>query len=141
MASHKDITMRRFILTRTEDVSGTSGIGVVAEGIEFSNGQVVLHWVTQLESVAVYASLKVLEQVHGHGGKTIVKWLDLPTLASTEAREFIKTATEDSKCSVCKGAGWYDTGNNDLICSCPAGELFIYSHGNHGAIVPIGGGR
>ncbi len=76
MATSQQITMRRFVLEREEDISGTSGIGVVAEGIEFSNGQSVLHWVTQLESVAVYASMKVLEQVHGHNGRTKVKWLD-----------------------------------------------------------------
>lgn len=70
------VTMRRFVLVRSEDVSGTSGIGVVAEGVEFSNGQIVIHWLSQLESVNVYANTKVLEQLHGHGGLTCVKWID-----------------------------------------------------------------
>lgn len=39
----KESNIRRFIL-RSEDVSGTSGTGVVAEGVEFSNGQVAIHW-------------------------------------------------------------------------------------------------
>lgn len=86
MAGHNEITMRRFVLVRTEDVSGTSGIGIVAEGVEFSNGQVALHWVTQLESVAIYASVKVLEQIHSHGGRTEVQWIDSKTSASTLRR-------------------------------------------------------
>ena len=68
--------MRRFVLDRTEDVSGTSGTGVVAEGVQFSNGQIAIHWISQLESVGVYANALVLESLHGHGGKTAVRWID-----------------------------------------------------------------
>lgn len=72
----RETTMRRFVLIRDQDVSGTSGVGQVAEGVEFSNGQVAIHWISQLESVAVYGNVKVLDQLHGHGGKTKIKWLD-----------------------------------------------------------------
>lgn len=77
MATAKQSTMRRFLLRREEDVSGTSGTGVVAEGIEFSNGQVAVHWISQLESVNVYANQKVTNQLHGHDGRTTIEWLDL----------------------------------------------------------------
>lgn len=76
MATSKDITMRRFSLVRTEDVTGTSGTGVVAEGVEFSNGQIAIHWISQLESVNVYANAKVLEHLHGHSGCTKIEWID-----------------------------------------------------------------
>lgn len=72
--SSKGSTARLFVLERTEDVSGTSGTGVVAEGVEFSNGTCVLHWLTQLQSVAIYDNLRVLESVHGHDGHTKVRW-------------------------------------------------------------------
>ncbi len=68
--------MRRFTLVRREDVSGVSGTGIVAEGIVFSTGKVVLAWVTQYRSVAVYDSLAELEAIHGHDGRTAVEWLD-----------------------------------------------------------------
>lgn len=68
--------MRRFLLVRSEDVSGTSGTGVVAERVEYSNGQVSIHWISQLESVNVYANRKVLESLHGHDGRTVVEWID-----------------------------------------------------------------
>lgn len=77
MTTAKEVTMRRFVLDRDEDATGTSGTGVVAEGVQFSNGQVVIHWLSQLEAVNVYANAMVLEKLHGHGGRTVVRWLDL----------------------------------------------------------------
>ena len=68
--------MRRFVLDRDNDLTGTSGVGLVAEGIQFSNGQVVIHWLSQLEAVNVYGNALVLETLHGHGGGTKVRWMD-----------------------------------------------------------------
>lgn len=73
----KQSTMRQFVLQRNEDATGTSGEGVVAEGVEYSNGQVAIHWLSQLESVNVYANTKVLAALHGHDGRTEVVWLDV----------------------------------------------------------------
>lgn len=72
----KQTKMRRFVLDRSVDSTGTSGTGVVAEGVQFSNGQVVIHWLSQLEAINVYANAVVLEQLHGHGGNTQVRWMD-----------------------------------------------------------------
>lgn len=44
--------------------------------VEFSNGQVAIHWLSQLESVNVYANAKVLEKLHGHDVRTVVEWID-----------------------------------------------------------------
>ncbi len=68
--------MRRFEFHRAVDSTGTSGTGVVAEGIEFSNGQIAIHWISQLESVNVYANAKVADALHSHGGNTKIVWLD-----------------------------------------------------------------
>lgn len=75
-ASAKETKQRRFVLDRDVDATGTSGTGIVAEGVQFSNGQVVIHWLSQLEAINVYANALVLEQLHGHGGNTQVKWID-----------------------------------------------------------------
>jgi hypothetical protein len=76
---------RFFVLQRSEDVSGVSGTGVVAEGCVFSNGRVVLQWLTNgLESIAIHDSLKSLEQIHGHGGRTSVMFIgDSPIIPET----------------------------------------------------------
>jgi hypothetical protein len=70
------IKSRLFVLYRTEDESGVSGIGDVAEGVEFSNGKCALCWKTQYRSVAIYDSIRELEAIHGHDGKTRVVWND-----------------------------------------------------------------
>ncbi len=72
----KESQMRRFVLDRSFDPTGTSGTGIVAEGVQFSSGHVVLHWLSQLETISVYGNASVLEQLHGHDGNTVIKWID-----------------------------------------------------------------
>lgn len=68
---------RRFRLVRDVDVSGVSGTGAVAEGVEFSNGQVALSWHGEWPSVTVHErGIESVEKVHGHGGLTRIEWLD-----------------------------------------------------------------
>jgi hypothetical protein len=68
--------MRRFTLDREVDITGVSGIGRVAEGVEFSNGKCALTWLTGVSSVAVYDSMSDLERIHGHGGSTKITYVD-----------------------------------------------------------------
>lgn len=63
--------MRRFELVRNEDVSGISGTGAVAEGVEFSDGQVVMRW-KNTGSLGIYKSVDQVLDVHGHDGRTEV---------------------------------------------------------------------
>lgn len=67
---------RRFVLTRSEDVSGTSGTGRVAEGVEFASAMCVLHWNSEMPSVAVYRNMDEPLRVHGHEGRTKVEFID-----------------------------------------------------------------
>jgi hypothetical protein len=68
--------MKAFILHRNEDVSGVSGIGVVAEGVEFSDGKVALRWITgEHRSTVMWDSVDSVERIHGHDGRTVVIWL------------------------------------------------------------------
>lgn len=76
--------MRKFVLVRTEDVSGVSGTGVVAEGLEFSNGTCAITWMTPYRCIATYESIKALEHVHGHAGATVVIFED--ELATTNLK-------------------------------------------------------
>lgn len=66
--------MRNFLLYRGEDETGISGTGLVAEGVEFYNGQCVLQWLTKPGSIGVYNSLEDLLVIHGHQGKTKAIW-------------------------------------------------------------------
>ncbi len=89
--------MRTFALHRDEDVSGVSGTGRVAEGVEFSDGTVVLRWLTRTGSVAVYLNGADMEKVHGHDGRTRVVWDGPGPSSPTEDRS--------EKCEWCGGSG------------------------------------
>jgi hypothetical protein len=67
--------LRRFILRRNEDETGTSGTGVVAAGVMFTSGHCVMEWTTTVKSIGVYLSIADVEAIHGHGGKTVVEWV------------------------------------------------------------------
>jgi hypothetical protein len=64
-----------FVLIREVDESGVSGTGLVAEGIEFSNGKCALSWRTRVQSIAIYDNIKELESIHGHDGNTSIEWV------------------------------------------------------------------
>lgn len=68
---------RCFQLVRYLDVSGVSGTGVVAEGVEWSDGSVALHWAGRYPTTTVWQDgVEALLAVHGHQGATTIRWLD-----------------------------------------------------------------
>ena len=68
---------RRFALHRRSDVSGVSGVGLVAFGTVYPGGQTTLAWCSgDVASVTVYASPEQVERIHGHGGTTTLVWID-----------------------------------------------------------------
>jgi hypothetical protein len=68
--------MRTFILERTKDVTGISGTGRVAEGIEYSDGTVALRWIVgEHKSTVLWSSIDDVREIHGHGGATSIVWM------------------------------------------------------------------
>ena len=79
--------MRRFELHRDVDVSGLSGTGVVAEGVEFTDGTAVVRW-HELDpdspnyqrgvraTTVVFPNVQAVEALHGHAGATRLEWTD-----------------------------------------------------------------
>lgn len=66
--------MRTFTLQRDTDVSGVSGTGRVAEGVQFSDGVCVIRWYGVHQSTVVWPSIESVEAIHGHGGATRIVW-------------------------------------------------------------------
>ncbi len=64
--------MRIFKLQRTEDMSGVSGTGCVAEGVVFGNGWVAMVWLSDRPSLVFYPTIEDVEAIHGHDGRTEV---------------------------------------------------------------------
>lgn len=77
--------LRRFQFVRDEDESGVSGTGIVAVGCEFPSGYVEIEWLnsendrvqTEMNGRSSYpGGIDDAREVHGHGGKTRVEWID-----------------------------------------------------------------
>lgn len=70
--------MRIFYLDRKEDATGVSGVGRVAEGVEFGDGTCVVRWRTTVRSTVFYNSIADVQYIHGHGGLTRIVFADEP---------------------------------------------------------------
>lgn len=68
--------MRRFALMRHVDMTGVSGTGVVAHGVQFGDGSCVMRWLTETRSTSYYDSIDDIKHIHGHEGSTGVTWID-----------------------------------------------------------------
>ena len=67
---------RRFSLVRDEDVSGVSGVGLVAYGVQFADGVVVTRWAAAVAQTCCWACIEDVERIHGHQGRTHIEWID-----------------------------------------------------------------
>lgn len=68
--------MRLFRLVRHRDVTGVSGTGVVAEGVQWSDGSACIRWVSAWPSTTHHdKGVGSILAVHGHHGATTVEWL------------------------------------------------------------------
>ncbi len=76
MGGRAEMRSRRFRLMRHEDVSGVSGTGPVAEGVQFTDGSVALRWYGDYPTTTVWDGIDSVIAIHGHGGATEVEWLD-----------------------------------------------------------------
>jgi alkyl hydroperoxide reductase subunit AhpF len=66
--------MRTFTLHRTADPSGVSGTGLVAEGVEWTDGTVALRWCGGTPSTVVHADIEAVKKIQGHDGATVVRF-------------------------------------------------------------------
>ena len=80
------MTGQAFQVIRDVDHSGVSGVGLVAEGWESSDGKtVVIVWLSATPSVCIYSDIRHVEAIHGHGGDTRIVF-DAPHEGATIVR-------------------------------------------------------
>ncbi len=65
--------MRTFQVIRHVDVSGISGVGVVAQGVQLDN-HCVVEWLSKLDSIEITPDTDTFLKIHGHDGKTVIEW-------------------------------------------------------------------
>lgn len=80
--------MKTFRLVRTEDVTGVSGTGIVAEGVEFTSGVVALTWMSDWPTSVVFheKGIESVLAIHGHNGATRIEYLPDGERYEEEAR-------------------------------------------------------
>lgn len=69
---------KAFVLQRDTDVTGISGTGVVAQGVEFDDGTVALRWMGKWPTSVVFheKGIDSVLHVHGHDGSTRIVWAE-----------------------------------------------------------------
>lgn len=77
--------MNTFTFVRNEDITGISGTGAVAQGVEFDDGTVVVRWFELNEdspnykrgvraTTVVFPNITAVMALHGHMGATQLIW-------------------------------------------------------------------
>ena len=89
-----DTGILTFDVFRREDVSGTSGNGVVAMGAVFPDGTTVVQWQTHVRSVVVYTSMADALYIHGHGDKTGFRFHSCPDRLYLSSGEWVLLTLE-----------------------------------------------
>lgn len=64
--------LQEFYLLRKKDVSGVSGLGIVARGVVLPSHRAILEWCTSHETFGLYDNLQQIRDLHGHEGATEV---------------------------------------------------------------------
>lgn len=68
--------MKLFNLFRKKDVNGFCGIGVISEGVIFTDGTVCMKWLSDISSTVIYKSIDDVIKIHGHNGDTELKYIE-----------------------------------------------------------------
>lgn len=90
--------IRPFYLDRREDISGVSGTGVVAVGVMLPSGKCVLEWRSHLRTVTVFESAEQVTQIHGHDGRTVLRWGTPPPQAAAARGGMIRRRLRGLSC-------------------------------------------
>jgi hypothetical protein len=67
---------RRFHLERDADVTGVSGTGHVADGVQWPDGTAAVRWRGERPSTVHWDRIDDAIAIHGHGGSTRIIWDD-----------------------------------------------------------------
>lgn len=72
-----------FVLRRHEDVTGVSGTGIVADGVLFpaaGASKAIVRWRGERGSTVVWDTLRHVQEIHGHDGRTTVELIPVSEL-------------------------------------------------------------
>lgn len=128
--------LRTFKVRRTNDGSGTSGVGDVAVGVVFPDGTTVVQWQTRARSVVIYSSWVDALYIHGHGDDTGFVFDADPTHVhfsdgSSRVTMNLDDYREGEDPLLCHCHRISEKAGNPHICLLPAGHLTDHQCGVH----------
>ena len=82
--------LRRFALVRRHDPTEVSGVGIVAEGVQYADNHMCALFWRNSASGGIYQDISVIREKHCHHGYTDLVWIDeepqnVQTSVSTES--------------------------------------------------------
>lgn len=92
------MTTRAFTINRDVDVTGISGTGHVADGVQFPDGTVVVRWRDLggpaaergvRPTTVVFESIDAVQALHGHNGATVIVWGALTSICKHCGRTIV----------------------------------------------------
>ncbi|MFI0929605.1 hypothetical protein ACH4TP_37640 [Streptomyces sp. NPDC021012] len=89
---------RVFRLQRHTDISGVSGLGHIADGIQWPDGTVTIRWRGPRPSTVHWNSLDDALAIHGHNGATEAIWDQLTEQQRALAANAVSTALNALNC-------------------------------------------
>ncbi|MFD4394681.1 hypothetical protein [Kitasatospora sp. NPDC058478] len=75
---------RLFTLQRDTDITGISGTGTIAHGVQWPDGAVTIRWTGDRPSTVQWTGIDDVIAINGHGGHTRVIWDDAPGATGDE---------------------------------------------------------
>lgn len=100
-----------FVLRRTEDVTGVSGTGIVADGAWFpaaGGSKAVVRWRGERGSTVVWDDLQHVRQIHGHNGRTTIEFTPVGDLIKA-----LKAVMAIEKAPGVRSASTFTNGQDD----------------------------
>lgn len=74
------MTLRRFEVIRNKKNGSKYETGKLIEGIQFSDGSVVVHWLSDISSISIFENFDTFDKIHGDQGhpeyNSEIVWLD-----------------------------------------------------------------
>lgn len=108
---------RVFTLQRDHDITGISGTGPVAHGVQWPDGTVTIRWTGPRPSTVNWNSIDDVIAINGHGGTTRIIWADGQPEQNTppvaELLQLISDLHDPAPCridhrSYCETHDWFD---------------------------------
>ena len=94
------VSVDPFVLRRTEDVTGVSGTGIVADGALFpaaGQNKAVVRWRGERGSTVVWDRIQHVKEIHGHDGRTAIEIIPVAELiAALKAVAAIEVGTANA---------------------------------------------